>query len=352
MNVRRVALFAALGLLAAVWALAWLGSRLVEGAAGFVPIEPRNFETLTLVTAGTGGAWENPQRLGPVLAVGLGQRVALVDAGRGVAEALRAAEIPLAQPATVYLTSLAPENTVGLDDLLLTGWLAGRAQPLQVVGPPGTRALVAGIQAAHRGADARAAELALPEAGGRLEVEEVDCAMVGTRNGLTIHALTLSDGPSKRLAWRFDADGRALVIAPFPGNEEALANFANGAALLVREAAYVPSPEEAQAAGIETDPDRLRREARLHTPLESVARLAQEAGVDTLVLVRLRPPPVYDFQVTNMIGDAFDGRIVIAEDGEQVTPEPRPLSTRVPEASAPGGGTTDRAAGRERAALP
>jgi len=352
MNVRRVTVFVALGLLGGVWVLAWLGSKLVEGAAGFAPIEPRAFESLTLVTAGTGGAWENPQRLGPVLAVGLGQRIALVDAGRGISEALRAAEIPLVQPTAVYLTSLAPENTVGLDDLLLTGWLAGRSQPLRVVGPPGTGALVAGIQAAHKGADARAAELALPEAGGRLAAEEVHSDVVGTRDGLTIRALALSDGPSERLAWRFEADGRALVIAPFPGNEEALAEFSNGAALLVREAAYVPSPEEARAAGIETEPDRLRREARLHTPFDSVARLAQEAGVDTLVLVRLRPPPVYDFQVTGMIGDAFDGRIVIAEDGEQVTPEPRPLSTRAAGASASGDGTPDRAGGRAQAALP
>ena len=142
MNVRRVVFFVLLGLLGAVWSFAWMGARLVEGAAGFAPIEPRSFESLTLVTAGTGGAWETPQRLGPVLAVGLGQRVALVDAGRGVAEALRAAEIPLTQPTAVYLTGLAPENTVGLDDLLLTGWLAGRDQPLRVVGPPGTRALV------------------------------------------------------------------------------------------------------------------------------------------------------------------------------------------------------------------
>ena len=56
---------------------------------------------------------------------------------------LRAAEIPLAQPSAVCLTSLTPENTVGLDDRLLTGWLAGRSQPLRVGGPPGTAALVA-----------------------------------------------------------------------------------------------------------------------------------------------------------------------------------------------------------------
>ena len=324
MNVRRVAFFVTLGLLGAAWVLAWVGNRLVEGAAGFAPIAARDFETLTLVTAGTGGAWENPQRLGPVLAVGLGKRIALVDAGRGVAEALRAAEIPLDQPTAVYLTSLDPENTVGLDDLLLTGWLAGRTRPLRVIGPPGTRALVAALQTAHRNADTRAAALALPAPGGQFEAEEVAGDVAGTSDGLTIRALALLDGPSARLAWRFQADDRALVIAPFPGNETALAEFSAGATVLVREAALIPSAEEAEAAGIETEPDQLRREAGLHTPFESVAGLAQQAGIDTLVLVRLRPPPVYDFQVMGMLGDTFDGEGVIAEDGEEVTPAIRP----------------------------
>jgi len=324
MNVRRVAFFVTIALLAAAWILAWVGNRLVEGAAGFAPIPTRTFETLTLVTAGTGGAWENPQRLGPVLAVGFGQRIALVDAGRGVAEALRAAEIPLDQPTAVYLTSLDPENIVGLDDLLLTGWLAGRTQPLRVVGPPGTGALVAGLQAAHRTASNRAEALALPAPGGQLDAEEVTGDVAGTSDGLTIRALALLDGPSPRLAWRFQAQDRALVIAPFPGDEAALAQFSAGASVLVREAALIPSAEEARAAGIETEPEQLRREAGLHTPFESVAELAREAGVDTLVLVRLRPPPVYDFQVMGMLGDAFDGEVVIAEDAEEITPGARP----------------------------
>ena len=88
------------------------------------------------------------------------------------------------------------------------------------------------------------------------------------------------------------------------------------------------SPEEAEAAGIETEPDQLRREAGLHTPFESVAGLAQQAGIDTLVLVRLRPPPVYDFQVMGMLGDTFDGEVVIAEDGEEVTPARDDASTQ------------------------
>ena len=72
--------------------------------------------------------------------------------------------------------------------------------------------------------------------------------------------------------------------------------------------------------GFEADPERLRREAVEHTEIDEVGALAQAAGVETLVLVRLRPPPVYDLQITSVVDDEFAGRIVIASDGDEITP--------------------------------
>jgi ribonuclease BN (tRNA processing enzyme) len=51
-----------------------------------------------------------------------------------------------------------------------------------------------------------------------------------------------------------------------------------------------------------------------------VGGIAARAGVKTLVLVRLRPPPIYDIQITSEIGPTFDGRIVIPDDGDEITP--------------------------------
>jgi ribonuclease BN (tRNA processing enzyme) len=51
-----------------------------------------------------------------------------------------------------------------------------------------------------------------------------------------------------------------------------------------------------------------------------VGALAARAGVGTLVLVRLRPPPVYDLQITSLVDDSFDGRIEIPDDGDEITP--------------------------------
>ncbi len=320
-NFRVVGLLLVLGVVVASWLLTCAAWRAERVMAGVVPLDPRDFPGLTVVTLGTGGAYENPDRRGPCTAIALGGRVVLVDAGRGVAEALRAASIPVAQPDTVYLTSLLAENTVGLDDLLLTGWLGGREQPLRLVGPRGTGALATALEASHRaGISARVAALGLPEAAARFEVFEVAGGWAGKAGELSVRAGALPGGPLAALAWRFETGGRSVVVAGTGWAPDPLIAFAREANVLVHEAVFVPTPELAEEIGLAVEPERLRREAALHTSIDDVGGLATRASVETLVLVRLRPPPVYDVQITGVVDDHFSGRIVIADDGDEITP--------------------------------
>lgn len=321
MNLRVLLFYALVFVAVASWGLTCVAYRYDEIAAGVRPLETKVFDELTLVTAGTGGPWENPLRLGPVLAVGLGERVALVDAGRGSTEALRAAGISITQPSAIYLTSLRPENTLGLDDLLLTSWLWGRTQPLRVYGPPGTVALCAGLEAAHaEGAKLRAEVRGLPLDALRFDAIEVTQNVDGEHEGLRVRGRVLQGGPMPALAWRFDAGDRGLVVAPTSWDDEGVAEFAAGAHTLVRSAAYGPSPEEAKQAGIEIADAELAADALLSTSFREVGALAEQLEVETLVLVRLRPPPVFDLQITSIVSRRFDGDIVIADDGDEITP--------------------------------
>jgi ribonuclease Z len=303
------------------WILTCGAWQLDEVAAGVAPLDPRTFDAFTVVTAGSGGAYENRARLGPVTALGHGDRVVLVDAGRGCAEALRAARISAAQPDSVFLTNLLPENTVGLDDLLLTGWLLGRSQPLRLVGPAGTRSLAEALVHAHREAiAARGEALGLDPAGARFAVEEVGGGWSEKRDGLEVRAGALPGGPLPALAWRFEADGRSVVVSGTGWAPDALVRFASGSHVLVHEAIFVPDEALARELGMEGDLERLRRESELHTEFAEIGPLAARARVETLVLVRLRPPPVLDLQLTHVVDDAFDGRIVIADDGTELRP--------------------------------
>jgi ribonuclease BN (tRNA processing enzyme) len=285
------------------------------------PLDARTFKRLTIITMGTGDVHENPERRGPATAVGFSDQLVVVDAGRATADALRLSLIPVQQPGTVYLSSLLPVNTVGLDDLLLIGWIEGREKPLRVVGPVGTRALVDGLMAAHRvGVEARAGSLGTQSAAPSVDVIEITGEWSEEVGELAVRAAPLPGGPLDAYAYRFEAGGRSAVIGGTGWAPEALIDLARGADLLVHEAIFVPTPEIADELGYEVDDAQLARETAEHTTLQEIGGLAERAGVKTLVLVRLRPPPIYDLQITSVVNDSFEGRIVIAVDGDELIP--------------------------------
>jgi ribonuclease BN (tRNA processing enzyme) len=315
----------ALALALVVVGVGWVATCVVWRAAEVgelvAPLEARRFSNLTLLAVGTGGAYENPERLGPSTGIGWQDSIALVDVGRAIAEALRLAKIPVHQPTRIFLTSLMPENTLGLDDLLFTGWRTSRDTSLQVIGPVGTNRFVRDLLRAYRaGGDALGTGLGLKAPGRSIEVEEAGDGWSAEWNGLRATARALPNGPTAALAWRFEAGGKSIVIGGTGWGTPTLVELARGADVLVHEAVYVPPPEDIEDAGVIADPDRLRNEAALHTSILDVGDLATQAQVGTLVLTRMRPPPFYDIQVSRVVRQSFAGTIVIPEDGDELTP--------------------------------
>jgi ribonuclease Z len=311
----RIAGFAiALGIAVACWVLTCAAWRFDRVASGVVPLDPREFPQLTLVVLGSAGAYPDPNRRGPALAVGAGREIALVDAGRDLAESLRATRIPVSQTGVVFLTSLQAENTVGLDDWAAAAGLAGESAPLQVYGPPGTAALAEAVSAELR------ATGGWSKGPPRLEAHEVEDGFGFSLGEVAVRAGALPGGPAPALAWRFEWQGRSALVSSVGWAPDALVAQARGVSLWVHEAVMLPTPEQAREQGLQVEPEALRREAALHTSLADVGGLAQRAGVAELLLMRLRPPPVFHLQITSVVDDSYDGRVIVAEDGDEITP--------------------------------
>jgi ribonuclease BN (tRNA processing enzyme) len=311
-----------LGFVAAIAVGGWIATCVLwryQGAMEEIGVlELRRFEAPTLVVLGSGAARENPARFGPALAVGAGEHVVLVDAGRGVAEGLRRARISVSQPDAVLLSSLLPENVVGLDDLASVRFRDRRAKALRVIGPPGTRALVGALSEAHAGGIAAlAAELDLPREGAALEAEEIAGDWTGRAGDLALRAVPLGGGPWPALAWRVDAAQRSVALVSTAFASERSASLAEGASTLVAGAFFDPAVKAALEAGV-PDAARIEREAALQLSLGDAARLAARAGAGRLVLVRLQPPPLFHFQFERAAGESYAGEVVVAEDGDEI----------------------------------
>lgn len=309
------------------WFFYFQGKIAFERAEQVRYLETRNFEELTVVAVGTAGSTENPSRRGPAIAVGFGETLLLVDAGRAVSEGLRNATIPVQQPDTVYLTSLLPENTVGLDDLLLTGWRAPRETALRIVGPKGTRALTEHLIAAHRlGIATESLTLELPAEGATFEVIEIDTDWSEQRGEVRVQALALQGGPYAALAYRFSAtqEERTLdvVVSSAQWDRARLVEFSRRAWAMVLQGYSERSVEAALVADTNTpaEQEQLKRSIEHRPSLGDSGSLAQDAGVYKLIFVRLSPPPIFDRPLLKEIHQEFTGVVVLAEDGEEVTP--------------------------------
>ena len=321
MNARVVGFALALAVGAASWVLTCMAWRFDRVTAGFLPLAPRAFERFTVVVLGTAAAGEDPNRRGTSIALGSGDQIALVDAGRGVAEALRAAKIPASQPGAVMLTSLLPENVVGLDDLLAAAWLAGRRAPIRVLGPPGTAALAGHVVAQiAAGTVARSNALGDDPAPPALDAREVTDGAQEALGTLALRAGALTGGPLPALAWRIEADGHSAVVGGTGWDGAGLERLARGAGLLLHDANHVPTADEGQAASLTADAERLRREAAIYTDFAEAGAIARRAGVGALVLIRMRQPAVLDYQITSRVDAEFGGRIAVAHDGDEFSP--------------------------------
>jgi ribonuclease Z len=316
---RRVALFVFVVVVAALAVTTtYLGNRMSDVTQGATALTPRNFAGATVVFVGTGGTHPNQRRRGPAIAVGSGETVILFDAGRGVAEGLRVAEIPASQPSRVFLTSLLPENTVGLDDLLLSGWLDPRERPLKITGPPGTRTLVEGLLRGHAASIAAQGDaFGLPPAGASVEVSEISAETTLQEGDLTVRAVPLQGGPAASAAYRVERGNAAMAFGGASWDADRQVDLARGVRVWVHEAHFAESVEMAIEAGAE-DADRLRKESGWRTPIPEAGGRARRAGARSLALVRLRPPPLFDFQVSGALGSAYGGDLLVPDDGDEI----------------------------------
>jgi ribonuclease BN (tRNA processing enzyme) len=240
-----------------------------------------------LVVLGTGTPNADPERSGPALAVVRRERSYLVDAGAGVVRRAAAAAARWQLPAldapnlrVVFLTHLHSDHTIGLPDVILSGWTLERDVPLQVYGPPGTKAMVEHLLAAYA-ADIRnrleGAEPANPE-GWRVTVTEIAPGVVFDDGNVRVSAFAVPHGDWEvAFGYRFDSADRSIVISGDTRASDAVVLACGGCDVLAHE---VYSAERFRTRL----PEWQRYHARAHTSTDELAVLATRARAGQLVL--------------------------------------------------------------------
>jgi ribonuclease BN (tRNA processing enzyme) len=243
----------------------------------------------------------------------------VVDCGDGVARQLVRAGIPLPSIRHVFLTHHHSDHNADYGTLLLLAWTAGLTSRVDTWGPPPLRQITRlFLEMSRTDMDTRVADEGRPPLAPLIHPHEV------TADGEVMHdarvRVTAAVVPHPQietaLAWRFDARDRSIVISGDTAPSEALVRLARGATILVHEAMWGPAiPRLAARLPHAT---RLAEHLRAsHTTAEEAGRIAQEAGVGTLVLSHFVPPDdptITDGMWRAAAATRFRGRIVVGRD--------------------------------------
>lgn len=286
---------------------------------------------LRVVLCGTGSPLPDAARASACTAVLAGGQFVLVDVGPGSWESVDLADLPTAALSAVLLTHFHSDHIGDLGEAVTQSWIAGRAAPLEVYGPPGVARVVGGFdqayafdvaaRVAHHGEDHLAAaagkavahELAMPAPDGS--------TLVFDRGGLRVTMFPVDHAPvDPAVGYRFDYGGRAVVVSGDTKRSASVVRQARGADLLIHEALQPKLVARASAVARRLGRDRLADMADdvvdYHTAVPEAVAVAEEAGVPHLVLTHLVPGPS-NILVRRLFldGVAFDGELTLGTDG-------------------------------------
>ncbi len=269
-----------------------------------------NAQDTRVVLLGTGTPNPEPDRMGPAVAIVSGSNVYVVDSGPGVVRRAAQAGIGMEQLTRLFLTHLHSDHTAGLPDFILTPAATGRESPLDIFGPPGTKAMVRHIMSAYAEdmqIRLHGLEPAVPQAY-VVHAREVRPGAIYSDAGMRVTAFAVSHGAWRyAYGYRFEAKDKTIVVSGDTTYSESLIAAAKGCDILVHE---VYSLRGWQAR----TPDWQRYHAAFHTSAVDLGRIAAQVRPKTLVLYHLLPMGQSADEVLGEVREHFDGAVVYGND--------------------------------------
>ena len=273
-----------------------------------------------LILLGTaGGPRPHVTRGAPAQVIIANESAYVIDCGNGVARQLVTAGVPLPSIRGVFVTHHHSDHNADYGTLLLLAWAAGLTARVDTWGPPPlTRITDAFFEMSATDIDARMRDEGRPDPRPLVRAHEL---RVGGRvvEDVTLRvSATVVDHPplTPAFAYRFDAPDRSIVISGDTRRSESLVALARGADVLVHEA-LMPGAVDRLVAHVPNASDLKRSILSHHTTAEDAGRVAQAAGVGTLVLSHLVPaddPSVSDQDWVDAARRHFRGRVMLGRD--------------------------------------
>ena len=247
----------------------------------------------------------------------------VLDCGLGVTDQYALTGIPFSALRSIFITHHHADHNIEYGPLLVVGWINGMHLDVRAFGPPPLKQMTEDFMRAYKTTvDFWAEDLKMTPLVA-VDVKEVSSAGPVTQDdNVKVSAIVVEHPPVKpALGYRFDFKDRSIAFSGDTAPFETVAKLAKGADVLVHEAMHVPALESYMRAEIAKGrptkfEDYMAHMKADHTPAEDVGRIAQEAGVKTLVLSHLVPgiDGITDDTWRSLAAKYFKGEIIVGKD--------------------------------------
>lgn len=287
------------------------------------PAPASSFDGLKITLCGTSSPLPAPGRAQACVAVETPEHLYIVDAGSGSAATANLAGIPMDKLRGILLTHFHSDHISDIGDFNLNSWVAGRPEPLQVIGPEGVDRIVEGLnityeldrgyRVAHHGA-----ELLNPTLG-ILQSRTINAEVIVDQDGLRITAFEVSHPPIEpAFGYRLDYAERSVVISGDSLVTDTIITIADGVDVVLHDAMALPLVQAAEtalrAAGVTRTATVLHDIQDYHASITDLQRLVNEADIGQLALYHLVPGP-RNLMMTAAFSQGIPEGAIITEDG-------------------------------------
>jgi ribonuclease BN (tRNA processing enzyme) len=243
----------------------------------------------------------------------------VVDCGDGVARQLVLAGVPLPRLRHIFITHHHSDHNADYGNLISLSWASGLRTRIDTWGPPPLAAMTKlFFEMNAYDIKTRIADEGRVPLSPLVHVHELTAGgVVMEDEGIKITAALVRHPPVvPAFGYRFDTRDRSIVISGDTAPSDNLIALARGADVLVHEVLYAAGVDRL-VAGIGNVTTLKQSIMSHHTTAEDAGRIAQAAGVKTLVLSHFVPaddPAITDQMWIDAARTHFAGQVIVGKD--------------------------------------
>ena len=277
------------------------------------------FASTQLVILGSGTPNPNPERGGSAYAVIVDNTPYLVDFGPGAIRSFAALmpawgggmkEMDVTKIEHAFLTHIHSDHTTGLSDLLLTPWIMGRENKLNLYGPKGLEKMAGSLLDAYADDIDYRVNGTQPSngTGYQFNFTELADGVVFQDRNLKVEAFKVNHGDFEdAYGFRFTSKDKVIVFSGDTGPSKSLQRYAKDADILVHEV-------YSNAGFLKKTKDWQIYHKGHHTSTYEVGEIASRAKPKLLVLSHILFWGADEKDILEETRTTFSGNIKIAED--------------------------------------